>query len=93
MSLYKTLLGKGKEAIAAMELPFKVKKEQKQLEMKILELENEISKDELTIQEEKSASPINWDKLIKCIDNKALNDRKLKQLQYLELELFLDEVK
>ena len=29
MSLYKTLLGKGKEAIAAMELPFKVKKRTK----------------------------------------------------------------
>ena len=38
--------------------------------MKILELENEISKDELTIQENKSASPVDWNKLIKCIDNK-----------------------
>jgi len=91
MSLYKTLLGKGKEAIAAMELPFKVKKEQKQLEMKILELENEISKDELTIQENKSASPVDWSKLIKCIDDKALNDRKLAQLKALEKEMFLDE--
>jgi len=91
MSLYKTLLGKGKEAIAAMELPFKVKKEQKQLEMKILELENEISKDELTIQENKSASPVDWNKLIKCIDDKALNDRKLAQLKALEKEMFLDE--
>ena len=91
MSLYKTLLGKGKEAIAAMELPFKVKKEQKQLEMKILELENEISKDELTIQENKSASPVDWNELIKCIDNKALNDRKLAQLKALEKEMFLDE--
>lgn len=36
MSLYKTLLSKGKEAIAAIELPFKVKKEQKELEMEIL---------------------------------------------------------
>ena len=88
MSLYKELLSKGKEAVAALELPFKVKKEQKNLEMKILELEQQIAKDELTIQEEKSASPINWDKLINALDNKALNDRKLVQLQSLEKELF-----
>lgn len=88
MGLYKDLLAKGKEAIAALELPFKVKKEKKNLEMKILELEQQISKDELTIQEQKSACPIDWDKLIKAIDNKALNDRKLVQLQTLETELF-----
>ena len=41
MSLYKELISKGKEAIAALEIPFKVKKEQKNLEMKILELEQQ----------------------------------------------------
>lgn len=88
MSLYKELLSKGKEAIAALELPFKVKKEHKNLEMKILELEQEIAKDQLTIQEQKSASPINWDKLIDAIDKECLNNRKLNQLQSLEKELF-----
>jgi hypothetical protein len=90
MSLYKDLLSKGKEAVAALELPFKVKKEHKNLEMKILELEQQIAKDELTIQEQQSASPIDWNKLIDAIDNKALNDRKLAQLQQLEKELFND---
>lgn len=88
MSLYKDLISKGKEAIAALELPFKVRKEKKNLEMKILELEQQIAKDDLTIQEQKSAHPINWDALLKAIDNKALNDRKLLQLQALETELF-----
>lgn len=88
MSLYKELLSKGKEAIAALELPFKVKKEKKNLEMKILELEQEIAKDELTIQEQKSACPIDWNKLIDAIDKEALNNRKLKQLQELEQEMF-----
>lgn len=88
---YKELISKGKEAIAALELPFKVKKEKKNLEMKILELEQEMSKDELTIQEQKSAIPIDWDKLIQAIDKKALNDRKLKQLNELETELFTDD--
>lgn len=90
MSLYKDLISKGKEAIAALELPFKVKKERKNLEMKILELEQQIAKDDLTIQEQKSASPINWDTLINAIDNKELNDRKLSQLKDLEKELFED---
>lgn len=88
MSLYKDLISKGKEAIAAIELPFKVKKEQKNLEMKILELEQQIAKDELTIQEQKSAQPVNWDSLINAVDTLALNQRKLKQLQDLETELF-----
>ena len=88
MSLYKDLISKGKEAIAAIELPFKVKKEKKNLEMKILELEQQIAKDELTIQEQKSAQPVNWDNLINAVDTLELNNRKLKQLQALETELF-----
>lgn len=88
MSLYKDLLKLGKDAIADIERPFKVKKEQKNLEMKILELEQEIAKDELTIQEQKSTHPVDWNRLIDAIDKKALNDRKLVQLQSLQKELF-----
>ena len=87
-NLYDQLLQKGKDAIAALERPFKVKKERKVLEMKILEIESEIAKDELTVQEQKSANPINWDSLTKAINNKELNERKLKQYQALEVELF-----
>lgn len=88
MPFYKDLISKGKEAIAALELPFKVRKEKKNLEMKILELEQQLAKDELTIQEQKSASPVDWEKLITCINSQALNIRKLSQLQDLEKEMF-----
>lgn len=88
MGLYKDLISKGKEAIAALELPFKVKKEEKQLEMKILELENQIAKDELIIQEQKSACPVEWDTLINSIDRLGLNQRKLKQFTELQTEMF-----
>lgn len=88
MSLYKDLLKLGKEAIAEIELPFKVKKEQKNLEMEILELEQTIAKDELTIQEQKCKFPVNWYDLLNAIDNKAINERKLKQLQDLQTEMF-----
>lgn len=93
MSLYRDLLTIGKDAVAALELPFKVKKEHKTLEMKILELEQQIAKDDLTIQEQKSGSPINWDKLIIAIDAKAISERRLLQLNSLEEELFLDTKK
>jgi len=92
MSLYKQLLSKGKEAIEAIQLPFKVEKEYKQLEMKILELKQVMASDALIVQEQKSTCPVNWDKLIDAIDNKAINERKLSQLQELEKELFSDEV-
>ena len=56
--------------------------------MKILELEQQIAKDELTIQQQKSANPINWDSLIDAIDNKAYNAMKLEKLIGLKEELF-----
>jgi len=88
MSMYSELLSKGKDVIAALELPFKVKKEEKKLEMKILELEQSMATDALTVQEQKSSNPVNWDKLLKAIDQQALNERKLKQLTELQKELF-----
>ncbi len=90
-SLYEKLLAMGKDAIAAIELPFKVKKEKKNLELKILELEQVIAQNDLAIQQEKSSSPINWDKLIEAINKRDLNDRKLTQLNALEDEMFSDK--
>lgn len=88
MSLYRELLAKTKEAIADIERPFKVRKEQKNLEMEIIKLEQQLAKDDLTLTEQKSANPIEWNKLIDAIDSKELNERKLKQLKDLEQELF-----
>jgi len=90
MSLYKDLLKKSKEAIADMQVPFRVEKEHKQLEMKIIDLQQQIAQDDLTIQEQKSANPIKWDSLIDAIDRKDLNNRKLGILQKLDIELFSD---
>ena len=51
-------------------------------------MESEIAKNELTIEEQKSANPINWDKLISAMNERDLNNRKLTQLQALSTELF-----
>lgn len=90
MNLYEQLLAKGKEAIADIERPFKVKKEKKNLEMVILDLEAKIANHDLTIQEQKAACPINWVKLREAIDTKEIDERKLKQYQALEAELFTE---
>lgn len=87
-SLYSKLLKKGKEAVEAMQIPFKVRKAQKDLEMKIIEIEQEIATAELTIEEQQSQHPIDWTKLIDAIDSKELKGRKLKQLKELEGKLF-----
>lgn len=91
MGLYKKLLASGKAAIEAIELPFKVKAEQKGLEMKILKLEEQVAKDALAIQQLKSTNPVDWDALGKAIDNKILNERRLKQFQDLNEEMFGEE--
>ena len=88
MNLYEELLQKGKQAISDLERPFKVRKEKKSLEMKILEMEQQIAEDELSLQEEKSKSPLNWEKMIQSLDKLEINNRKLTQLLSFELELF-----
>lgn len=90
--LYAQFLAKGKDAIDAMELPFKVRKEKKQLELLIVELESDLSKAELTIVKEQSTHPINWDNLLAALDSRDLKERKLKQYKELEDKLFNQEV-
>lgn len=85
---YAELLAKGKEALDALKLPFVAKKAHKDLEVKILDIEQAIAQAELTIQEQKSANPANWDKIIDAIDDKCLLDKRLAQLKELEEELF-----
>lgn len=86
---YQELILKGKEALDALKAPFIAKKAHKDLEVKILDIEQAIAQADLTIQEQKSSHPVNWDKLIDAIDSKDLLSRKLKQLQEVETELFL----
>lgn len=87
---YQELILKGKEALDALKAPFVAKKAHKDLEVKILDVEQAIAQAELTIQEQKSANPANWEKIIDAIDDKSLLEKRLQQLKELEKELFLD---
>lgn len=91
-SLYEKLLAYGKQAIEAVERPFKVAAEMKNLELKIINLESEIATKQVGINSMKAEYPINWDKLIKQVDEVELAKRKLKQLESLKDELFITQV-
>jgi len=86
--LYKNLIALAKEAKEKIQIPFKVAKAEKELEMKILEVEQQIAEANLTIEESKCEYPAQWDTIINRIDKKDLLDRKLKQLITLKKELF-----
>lgn len=88
--LYKNLIGLAKEAKEKIQIPFQVAKAHKDLEMKILEVEQSIAEANVTIEEKKTVYPAKWDEIISAIDKKELLERKLKQLKELEQELFAE---
>lgn len=85
---YLELLRMGKEAIADLQAPFTAKKAHKDLEVKILDIEQKIAEADDTIQKCKAANPPEWSKVGQAIDDKQLLERRLKQFQELETELF-----
>lgn len=91
MSLRKDLLSKGKEALDAIKLPFKVRKEKKDAEQWILNKEQKIAELEFKIQEAKGAENLDFDKIADMIDERDLIVRRLDQGQKLSDELFEQE--
>lgn len=86
---YKEYLAMAKDAIEKVKIPFKVLKEKKQLELKILELESEIATTDVELQDIfTNKENIDWEDVMDQIDDKELNERKLKQLQELKEQLF-----
>ena len=92
MNLYTKLIGAAKEVLEATQIPFRVARAEKDLEMEILKIQQEVAEGDVYINEEKSKYPTNWGEIIKKIDKKELLERKLKQLQNLQVELFQTEV-
>lgn len=88
MSLYQDLLKKGKEAIEASKIPFKVRKAEKQLEVKIIELESQVADLELQMAEAESKDPLDFDSILKATNNLELKKRELKIAEDLKERLF-----
>jgi hypothetical protein len=85
---YSELILKGKEALDAIKAPFIARKAHKDLEMKMLEIEQKLAEADVTIDECKSKNPAEWEKIIDAINSKELLNRKLNQYKALEKELF-----
>jgi hypothetical protein len=86
---YKDLLKLAKDKVDELKIPFKTKKAQKNLELKIIEIESEIADHENNIQKVFTENDeINWDTVIDAINKKDLAERKLGQLEALKEELF-----
>lgn len=89
LKTYKDYLGMAKELRDKAMIPFKVRKAEKALELRIIEVEAEVASKELAIQDLVTENTeINYDNLINAIDRKELLERKFKQLNELKDQLF-----
>ena len=82
------LLKMGEDALKAVKLPFKIKKEKKNLESWILDYEEKVATLEQEISDLKSDENMNVDKILDKVDECQLAERRLKQGQDLMKELF-----
>lgn len=78
----------GKEALDALQAPFKERKDEKNLEAWIIDREQKIAELDNKIQELKGASEFSVEKILEAIDDLALEQRRLKQGEDLLKELF-----
>jgi len=88
MAKYKELLEESKEVKEANQVPFKVEKSQKELEIEILDIKGSLIGLELAIVKAKGEYPLNLDGILEAIDNKLLEERRLEQAELLLKELF-----
>ena len=88
MKKYIDLIKSSKEILDDIKAHFIAKKNEKQLEMEILKIEEQIADRELKVQSAKSDKEVVWNKVGEAIDDLELLRRRLKQFQALKEELF-----
>ena len=88
MKKYIDLIKASKEVLDDIKAHFIAKKNEKQLEMEILKIEEQIADRELKVQSAKSDKEVVWSKVGEAIDELELLKRRLKQFQALKEELF-----
>ena len=88
MSTRKELLKMGEDAIKAVKLPFKLRKEKKQLEALILDYEEKVATLESEINDCKADENLNVDRILDKVDDLELAQRRLRQGEELMKELF-----
>ena len=84
----KELLRLAEAGIKEVKLPFKLRKEEKQLESWVLDYEEKVATLEAEITELKCEEKLDVDKILDKVDDMELAQRRLKQGQELTIELF-----
>jgi hypothetical protein len=79
LTAYKDILKLGKEKVQEAMAPMRAKEQRKRAELEMIQLESKICEIEQAIQEVCAAYPIDFEKLIKKIDEQALLERRKKQ--------------
>jgi len=82
------LLKMGEDAIKAVKLPFKIRKEKKNLESWVLDYEEKVATLESEINDCKADENLNVDRILDKVDDLELAQRRLRQGEELMKELF-----
>ncbi len=85
---YAKLLKMGKEKIEEAMAPVRAREMKKKAELEMCQLESKIIEADSKIQELSSAYPIDFPKLIKASDDKALLERQQKQYGTIIAQMF-----
>jgi hypothetical protein len=91
-TLFAKLLASSKEAIEAVQIPFKEKAAKLDAQKELNTIEGEIAAIELEISEKKSQFPLKMDAILDLQDKRDLKKRRFNNMEALYTELFETEV-
>lgn len=93
MTPYKQILAMTKEAIQSALAPIRVIEMKKKAELEMASIDGKIVEQEQKINEVCSKYPVDFNKLIDALDEKALLERRRKQFEQIIAEMFPAETK
>jgi hypothetical protein len=91
LTAYKDVLKLGKEKVQEAMAPMRAREQRKRAELEAVQIESKICEVEQQIQELCAAYPIDFNKLIKQIDEKALLERRKKQYGEIIEQMFPED--
>lgn len=85
---YKDVLVLAKEKVKEAMAPLRAREMRKKAELEVCKLDSLIAEKEQTVQECASEYPINFDRLIDCLDELELTKRRKEQFEKIIEEMF-----
>jgi hypothetical protein len=88
LTLYKKILKMGKDAVRDTLAPVRANEMQKRAELEIAKMDSKLAEQEAKIQETCAAYPVDFDAVIRALDDYALMERRRKQFEKIKAEMF-----